>query len=277
MTELLSARIYELMVIIYAVAIVLYFMDYLYKNVRARRVAFWLVCIVWVVQTLFFIFFMVDMQRFPVLSLFEGIYFYAWLLITLSIGLHCIARVDMPVVFINGLAFVFMTIHLFAPEHKVSSSLLGTSVVSEMLFIHIAIAIISYAAFTVAFVFAVLYLILYKKLKEKKYSSIWSRLPSLTQTTNWISNSTLVGVPLLFISLILGLEWALLTVEGMEILDFKIIGSFFISCIYLVLLLLHRSGKLLGTTYAWCHLYAFLLVVLNFFLGNQLSNFHGWY
>ena len=277
MTELVSARLYELIVIIYAIAIVLYFIDYLYKNVRARRVAFWLVCIVWVVQTFFFIIFMNDVERFPILSLFEGIYFYAWLLVTMSIGLHCIARVDMPVVFINALGFVFMTIHLFAPVEKVETPLLGTSVVSEMLAIHIAIAIISYVAFTVAFVFALLYLILYRFLKEKKYSPMWARLPSLGQTTKWISNSTLVGVPLLFISLILGFEWALLTVEGMQFFDFKVIGSFVLSCIYLVLLLLHRSGKLLGTTYAWCHIYAFLLVVLNFFLGNRLSDFHGWY
>ena len=277
MTEIVSARLYELIVIIYAIAIVLYFIDYVYKNVRARRYAFWLVCIVWVVQTFFFILFMVDVERFPILSLFEGVYFYAWLLITMSIGLHCIARVDMPVVFINALGFVFMTIHLFAPVEKVEGTLLGTSVVSEMLAIHIAIAIISYVAFTVAFVFAVLYLILYRFLKEKKYSTMWARLPSLGLTTKWISNSTLVGVPLLFISLILGLEWALLTVEGMQLFDFKIIGSFVLSCIYLVLLLLHRSGKLSGKTYAWCHVYAFLLVVLNFFLGNRLSDFHGWY
>ena len=277
MTEILTAQLYELMVVVYAVAIVLYFIDYIYKNVQARRVAFWLVSIVWFVQTVYFIIFLFDVQRFPVLSLFEGIYFYAWLLISMSIVLHCIARVDMPVVFINGLAFAFMTIHLFAPADKVDSLLLGTSVVSEMLVIHIAIAIVSYVAFTVAFVFAILHLLLYKILKEKKYSTMWSRLPNLSQTTKWISNSTLVGVPLLFISLILGFEWALLTVEGVKVLDFKIIGSFFISCIYLILLLLHRSGKLLGTTYAWFHIYAYLLIVLNFFLGNKLSDFHGWY
>ena len=277
MTEIFSARLYELTVIVYAVAIVLYFIDYIYKNVKARRVAFWLVCIVWLIQTVFFILFMIDVQRFPVLSLFEGVYFYSWLLISMSIGLHCIARVDMPVVFINGLAFVFMTIHLFAPEDKVGELLLGTTLVSEMLVIHIAIAMFSYVAFAVAFVFAVLHLILYNLLKRKKYSAMWSRLPSLSQTTKWISNSTLVGVPLLIISLILGLEWALLTLEGLKIIDFKIISSFIISCIYLTLLLLHRSGKLLGTTHAWCHVYTFLLVVLNFFLGNKLSDFHGWY
>lgn len=277
MTDVFSARMYELIVIIYAIAIVLYFIDYIYKNVRARRYAFWLVSIVWVGQTIFFLLFMLEVDRFPILSLFEGIYFYSWLLVTMSIVLHCIAKVDMPVVFINALGFVFMTIHLFAPVDKVETPLLGTSVVSEMLAIHIAIAIISYVAFTVGFVFAVLYLILYRFLKEKKYSPMWARLPSLGQTTKWINNSTLIGIPLLLISLVLGLEWALLTVEDVRLFDVKIVSSFVLSCIYLMLLLFHRSGKLVGTTYAWCHVYTFLLIVLNFFVGNRFSGFHGWY
>lgn len=274
--EMMTERIYELVVILYAIGIVLYFIDYLYKNHKARRIAFWIVCIVWITQSIYIISFMIEMQRFPILSLFEGIYFYAWLLITLSIGLHCIARVDMPVFFINVLAFVFMTIHLFAPTDKNENPMVG-SLVSEMLMIHIGISIVSYVAFSLAFVFSILYLILYNILKQKKWSKSWTRLPSLAQTSRWVNNSTMVGVPLLLTSLLLGLEWALITLDGLQFLDVKIIGSFIITAIYFSLLLLNRSGKIVGTTYAWLHVYTFLLVVVNFFLGNRLSSFHFWY
>lgn len=269
------ARLYELMVILYAIGIVFYFIDYLYKYVKARRVAFWFVCIAWAMQSMFFILFIIETQRFPILSLFEGIYFYAWLLTTLSIVLHCIARVDMPVFFVNVLSFVFVTIHLFAPTEKVQPMV--DSLVSEMLVIHISFSIMSYAAFSLSFVFSILYLILYRILKQKKAHPLWSRLPSLQQTSSWMSNSMLVGVPLLFISLILGLEWALMTLDRLSIFDIKIIGSFIITVIYLSILLLHRSGKLTGTSYAWIQIYAYLLTVVNFFLGNKMSNFHLWY
>lgn len=275
MTELTMARFYELMVILYAIGIVFYFIDYLYKYVIARRIAFWFVSIVWLFQTIFIILFVIETQRFPILSLFEGIYFYAWLLTTLSIGLHCIARVDMPVFFINILGFVFVTIHLFAPVEKVQPVV--APLVSEMLVIHVSIAMVSYAAFSVSFVFSVLYLILYRILKQKKITSTWSRLPSLQQTSSWMNNSILVGVPLLLISLILGLEWALLSLDALSVFDVKIVGSFIITVIYFIILLLHRSGKLVGTTYAWVQVYAYLLTVINFFLGNKLSNFHLWY
>lgn len=274
MTGFAMARLYEIMVVLYGISIVFYFTDYLYKRLKARRIAFWLVSIVWVLQTIFMALLIIETKRFPILSLFEGVYFYAWLLTTLSIILHCIARVDLPVFFINVLGFIFMTIHLFAPS--TAAQPVVDSLISEMLFIHICFAIVSYVAFSLSFVFSVLYLILYRILKQKKFNNLWSRLPSLQQMSSWMSNSTLFGVPLLFISLILGLEWALVALDKVSVFDVKIVGSFIITIIYLVILLLHRSGRVVGTTYAWVQIYTFLLIVINFFLGSKLSNFHLW-
>ncbi|MBD8026844.1 cytochrome c biogenesis protein CcsA [Ureibacillus sp. Re31] len=275
MTQLAMARLYEIMVVLYAVGIVFYFIDFFYKRVKIRRIGFWLISVVWVLQTAFFLLYIIEIRRFPILSLTEGIYFYAWLLVTISIILHCIARVDLPVFFINVLGFIFVTIHLFAPnqvEHPLVESL-----ESEMVFIHISFAIISYAAFSLSFVFSVLYLILYRLLKEKKYTKLWSRLPSLHQMSRWMFYSVLIGVPIIFISLLLGLEWAFLKLEVLSIFDIKIVGSFIITVIYLIVLVLHHSGKLTGLNFAWAQIYTFLLVVINFFLGSKLSNFHFWY
>lgn len=89
--------------------------------------------------------------------------------------------------------------------------------------------------------------------------------------------SFFIGIPMLFISLILGFEWALLTLESLSIFDAKIIGSFIILILYCFILYVNRKSKLIGTTYAWVHIYAYLLVVVNFFLGSSLSRFHLWY
>lgn len=271
---ILTMRLYELMVVIYAVSLVFYFVDYLYKQPRARRIAFWLISIVWLLQTLYFVFYMFEMKRFPILSLAEGVFFYAWLLVTLSIVLHCIARVDLPVFFINVLGFIFVTIHSFT-QTTGTETVAGT-LISELLFIHICFAIVSYAAFTLSFVFSIFYIIVYRLLKKKKWSHLWSRLPSLQQTSNWMSASLLVGIPLLLVSLILGYGWALLTLEGFSIFDTKIFGSFILLIFYGIILYANRTGKITGTTYARIQIYAFLLVVVNFFLGSKLSNFHLW-
>lgn len=274
MVHVMTAGLYEFMVIVYAVSIILYIVDYLYKVPKAKRRAFWLVSFVWVAQTLFLANFIWETKRFPILSLYEGIFFYAWLLITISIALHCFARADLPVFFVNILGFVFMTIHTFAPNE---ANVVATSMVSEMLLIHIGFGIVAYAAFSISFVFAILYMLLYRVLKQKKFSTQWTRLPSLDTTTKWIHFSTLVGICLLGISLILGSEWALLTLEDVSVFDFKIIGSFILALMYSVILYANRTGRLVGTTYAWVHVYTYMFLILNFFLGNSLSNFHVWY
>lgn len=263
------------MIVLYAISLVFYFTDYFYKQVRARRIAFWLVSFVWVIQSTIIFLTIIEMKRFPILSLYEGILFYSWLLVTLSIFLHCIARVDLPVFIINILGFIFASIYTFMPKRATGA--VGETLISEMLFIHISFAILSYAAFTLAFVFSTLYLVLYRLLKKKKLTHLWSRLPSLQQTSNWINVSFFVGIPLLFISLILGFEWALLTLDSFFIFDAKIIGSFILLVLYCCILYVNRKGKLTGTNLAWVHIYAYLLVIVNFFLGSSLSQFHLWY
>lgn len=275
MADILMTRLYELMVVLYAVSLVLYFIDYFNKRPQLRRIAFWLVSIVWTIQTSYLILYMIEMKRFPVLALAEGILFYAWLLVTLSIVLHCIAKVDLPVLVIYSLGFIFVTIYTFMPKR--ASGMVSDSLVSEMLLIHIFFAIIAYAVFTLAFVFSILYLVLYRMLKKKKITHTWSRIPSLQQMSNWMSVTNYIGIPILLVSLVLGLEWAILRLESLSLYDPKIVGSFLLIVLYCGIIYANRRGKLTGTRYAWTQIYAYLLVVINFFLGSSLSNFHLWY
>ena len=97
MTDVVLMRLYEIMIVMYAISLVFYFVDYFLKRPHLRRMAFWLVSIVWALQSLYLILYIVETQRFPILSLYEGILFYSWLLVSLSIILHCIVRVDLPV------------------------------------------------------------------------------------------------------------------------------------------------------------------------------------
>ena len=124
-----------------------------------------------------------------------------------------------------------MTIHTFAPM-QIEQSPIGEALISELLFIHITFAILSYAAFAMSFVFAILYLLVYKILKKKKWSKQFGRLPSLTSNDNWHESVHLHGIPLLFVSLILGMQWAHVALDEWSFFDMKIIGSFILLAIY---------------------------------------------
>ncbi|MFS0575391.1 cytochrome c biogenesis protein CcsA [Sporosarcina sp. 179-K 3D1 HS] len=275
MADITMARLQELTVILYAVGLVFYFIDYLNKDKVAHRSAFWIVMAVYVLQSAYIVLTIIETKRFPVLSLVEGIYFYVWLLIALSIILHLFYKVGHAVFFLNVLAFTFMTIHTFAYDQQHQSPI-GEALISELLFIHITFAILSYAAFAMSFVFAILYLLVYKILKKKKWSKQFNRLPSLHQAIIGMKVSIYTGIPILLVSLILGVRWAWIALDDWTIFDMKILGSFFLIAVYGMVLYFNRSGRLTSNDFAWANIIAFLFVIVNFFLGSKLSQFHFW-
>ncbi|AZV63338.1 cytochrome C assembly family protein [Peribacillus frigoritolerans] len=273
--ELLMTRLHEATVLLYAISMLLYFIDFLNNNQKANRVAFWLLSIVWVLQTIFLFLYVLKTGRFPVLTIFEGLYFYAWVLISLSLIINRLLRVDFTVFFTNVLGFMVMAIHTFAPV-QIESQVLAQRLVSELLLIHITFAILSYGAFTLSFVFSVLYLIQYDLLKRKKWGKRLLRLGDLTKLEHMSYVLAVIGVPLLVVSLILGIQWAYIKVPGVSWLDMKIIGSFILLIAYSVFLYLKIRKQMYGRTLAFLNIGSFMIVLINFFLFGSLSTFHFW-
>ncbi|WP_407640141.1 cytochrome C assembly family protein [Bacillus massiliglaciei] len=268
-------RLHEATVLLYALSVLLYFIDFLHNNQRANKIAFWLLSIVWVLQTVFLVLYMFKTGRFPVLTIFEGLYFYAWVLVTLSLIINRLLRVDFTVFFTNVLGFMVMAIHTFAPV-QIESDVLAQQLVSELLLIHITIALLSYGAFSLAFVFSLLYLIQYDLLKQKKWGRRLLRLGDLSKLDQMSYIMTIIGVPLLVLSLILGIQWAYIKIPGIFWYDTKIIGSFVVLAAYSVYLYIRIRKQLYGKTLAYLNIASFMIVLINFFLFGSLSTFHFW-
>ncbi|WP_313801038.1 cytochrome c biogenesis protein [Cytobacillus sp.] len=276
MFEIYMTRLHEFTVVLYALCVLLYFVDFLTSNRKANRIAFWLLAFVWGLQTIFLILYMLKTGRFPVLTIFEGLYFYAWVLITLSLVINRLLRVDFIVFFTNVLGFMIMAIHTFAPI-QYESHVMAQQMISELLLIHITVAILSYGAFSLSFVFSVLYLIQYDLLKRKKWGTRLKRLADLSKLDKMSFVLNLIGVPMLIISLILGTTWAYIKVPDMIWYDSKVIGSFIVLAIYSIYLYLKVGKGLTGNKLALWNLASFLVVLINFFLFGKLSSFHFWY
>jgi HemX protein len=276
MFDVFMTRLHELTVVLYAFSVLLYFFDFLHHNRKANSIAFWLLAFVWILQTVFLGIYMIKTGRFPVLTIFEGLYFYAWILVTLSIVINHLLRVDFIVFFTNILGFTVMAIHTFAPM-QYDSHIMAKQLVSELLLIHITMAILSYGAFSLSFVFSTLYLLQYDLLKRKKWGTRLLRLADLDKLEKSSYILAVIGVPMLLLSLILGMQWAFLKVPGMPWYDMKVIGSFLLLTVYSTLLYLRSVKNLSGRKLAIWNSAAFLIVLINFFLFGQLSSFHLWY
>lgn len=276
MFDIYMTRLHELTVVLYALSVLLYFIDFLQHNRKVNKTAFWLLAFVWVLQTVFLFLYMMKTGRFPVLTIFEGLYFYAWILVTLSLGINRLMRVDFIVFFTNILGFIVMAIHTFAPM-QFEENVMGEQLVSELLLIHITIAILSYGAFSLSCVFSLLYLIQYDSLKRKKWGARLWRITDLTKLDHMTYVLNLIGVPMLILSLILGMQWAFIKLNGMPWYDIKIIGSFIVLTAYSLYLYLRLSKGLSSKSLALWNAASFLIVLINFFLFGQLSSFHFWY
>lgn len=269
-------RLHELTIILYALSVLLYFIDYLYSNQKANKVAFWLLAVVWVLQTIFLSLYVFETGRFPVLTIFEGLYFYTWILITFSLVLNRLSRIDFVIFFTNLVGFIVMVIHIFSPwQFKAVVS--ASQLISELLIIHITMAIFSYGALSISSLFSLLYIIQYNLLKKRKWEKKLWRIADLSRLEFMSSLLIGIGVPLLLISLILGLEWAFITIPHVKWYDAKIIGSFFVLISYSIYLFLRFRKGYQGKSLALWNVASFLIILINFFLFGKLSSFHIWY
>lgn len=276
MLNLQIGWIYDLTIILYACSVLGYFIDFLQNNRKANKIAFWLLAIVWVLQTISFTARMIETGRFPILTIVEGLYFYTWVLVTFSLIINKIFRIDFLVFFTNILGFIIMTIHLFAPvEYK--SAILAERLISELLFIHITIAILSYGAFSLSAIFSIMYLLQYKMIKKKQWSKRLRRLGDLTRLDRLSYSLNMSGAPMLLISLILGVIWAYITIDSFKWYDAKVVGSFIVFLSYSAYLYIRVAKGIQGKTIAFWNLAAFLILLINFFLFGSLSRFHFWY
>ncbi|AHL72315.1 cytochrome c biogenesis protein CcsA [Bacillus altitudinis MN12] len=273
MMESIVARLGEATILIYALSVLFYFIDFLQHNRKAGKMAFWLLSIVWLLQTVYMFYIMMETDRFPVLNVAEGLYFYTWVLVTLSLVLTKVLRVEFIVFFTNVIGFSMMAIHTFTPSDLHSAELTG-KLTSELLVIHITMAILSYGAFSLSFAFSLLYLFQYRLLKKKKWGKWLLRIEDLSKLDHMAYVLNIIGVPMLLLSLILGIIWAYISYDTLYWTDAKVLGSFIMLFLYGFYLYIRLVRNMQGKIVARWNVASFLVLMINYFLLGSLSTFH---
>ncbi|MCM2989116.1 cytochrome c biogenesis protein [Bacillus safensis] len=273
MMESIVARLNEATILIYALSVLFYFIDFLQHNRKAGKMAFWLLSIVWLLQTVYMFYIMMETDRFPVLNVAEGLYFYTWVLVTLSLVLTKVLCVEFIVFFTNVIGFSMMAIHTFTPSDLHSAELTG-KLTSELLVIHITMAILSYGAFSLSFAFSLLYLFQYRLLKKKKWGKWLLRIEDLSKLDHMAYVLNIIGVPMLLLSLILGIIWAYISYDTLYWTDAKVLGSFIMLFLYGFYLYIRLVRNMQGKIVAFWNVASFLVLMINYFLLGSLSTFH---
>ncbi|MDF2723694.1 MAG: cytochrome assembly protein [Paenibacillus sp.] len=267
--------IYDLIMYIYALSLLFSFSDLATKNRSAKRMGTGLLAFVWLLQTLFILHRVVEYRYLPVLTMFEALFFYCWMLVTVSIMMNLFLRLDLLVFLLNVAGFLIVALNIFS-DPSVTPISEQWEAKDELLFIHITLAIGSYAAFLIAALLSGMYMFIHRKLKGKQWSAVMTRFPSLDKIEGYTYRAVLVGVPLLIASTALGAAKVLLEGEWRQLADPKVLSSMLCVAAYAFYLLQRMSGKQPGYRLAVWNLSAFAVIVVNFSMFNVFSKFHHW-
>lgn len=265
--------LYEIIIIIFSISLIGYFIDFIKSNPRVNKVSFWLLSIVWLIQTIILFNQAFIVKKFPILTLNDGLFFYAWLLILFSLIINRLFAIHFIIFFANVFSFfiLLLSISLNAQQGVYAY---GAQLVHEILIIHITLTILSYGFFTISFLLAFMYLLQYQLLKRKRGVQWMWRFGDLPKLDSFSFLLVTIGVPLLLIGIIFGVVWAYVSNAEFYWFDLKTIGSILVLVVYIMYLLLRVTKGYRGKPISLYNVAAFLVLLVNFFLFGNLSNFH---
>ncbi|MFF2910880.1 cytochrome c biogenesis protein CcsA [Paenibacillus sp. NPDC057934] len=266
--------IYDAALLVYALSLLFVFSDCLRRSPSEKRLGTGLLVVVGLLQLTGLGIRFSEEGGLPIFTPYDFLFWFSFSIVLTSLGVALTRRSEFTILLLSVAGFsVFLLnrVWLTAEDHTLQS----WSAVHGWLAVHIILANLSFAALTLGTAFAIMYLFLHTRLKNKKWSDRIRRLPSLEVLDKYTYYSVLAGTPLLVFSLIMaGLS---IVVEGRLLLfqDLKVLTTLIGLGIYIAYLILKRSGQNSGVLMARWAISGYGFIILNFLL-NSLSNFHRW-
>jgi len=197
--------LFNLTMLVYLLATVLYLVAMIGKRPPAGRIARWVLVAGVLLHAGSFAVRHSSAGGTPVTSLHESLSFFAWCLILLFLLLDLRFRLSVMGAFASPLALLLMIGSALSPDVIVP---LDPMLKTWLFPVHIAFAFLGNAAFALAFGAGVMYLIQDRMLKSKRFTGIYQLLPSL-DTLDKVNNTCLsFGFPLMTLGIISGAVWA---------------------------------------------------------------------
>ncbi|WP_405157255.1 cytochrome c biogenesis protein CcsA [Paenibacillus sp. FSL K6-0108] len=270
----LAEQIYEALIYMYALSLLFYFSDCIRRNAGAKRTGTGFLVIVWALQVFHVILRMLTERHFPIYTTFDFLFIFSFSIVLVSLVMTRIQRSEFVILLLNVVGF-FVTVlnRLWFTAGEIS--LHNWQTVHGLLIMHITLANLGFAALTVGAVFAMLYLFLHRKLKNKKWNDTVRRLPSLEVIGKYMDGATLIGTPLLGVSIMLAVLSIVAETRWGLLLDLKVIATGLAIAIYVGYFVFKRRKQFSTVIMARWTLIGYAFVIISF-LSNAYSAFHRW-
>ncbi len=147
----------------------------------------------------------IEAGRTPATSLHESLTLYAWLTVALYIVLLYRYRITVLGAFVAPFAFLLLVTASLLPKEIVP---LAPALESYWLPVHVILAFLGNAFFTLACIFGIMYLIQDRYLKKRRIKGLYFILPSVEILDELNYRCLTYGFPLLTLAIITGAIWS---------------------------------------------------------------------
>jgi HemX protein len=261
---------YDLLTVLYAPSMVLFYVDAVAPKRNVNRLAVFLLFCVFLCETVILLSRLHALGHMPVYSRFDALLLISWLILLIALVVDAFFRVDLFLFFANVPGFAIVLFDSFAGQ----AGLPYAAHERDLLLFHIGLAILAYVLFSISFVLSVMYLLQETILRKKLWNTWFLRLPSLERLDRFALRSVMVGLPLLILSGILGTIWGSLVWHEFLLFDPKPIGTLVLWLMYGLYLGIRMKSGWGGTSLAWYNLFCFGGVIVNFWVIGDFSVFH---
>ncbi len=175
-------------------------------------------------------------------------------------------------VFILFFSLIFQTKSaLFSVDKFQVSSVLNNYPLAS----HVISAILGLTGMSIAFAYSLMYFLLFKNIKNNKFSTIFNRLPNLEILEKLSFYSMTIGVVLLTVAIIIGFTWLPSAFDNFSYFDPKILSTMITWLVYSVLIVLKLSDAISGRRFSFYSMISFgVSITLIIISGMIKSSFH---
>ncbi len=201
----LTYLLFQAVILIAFVATATYVVYFISQNKEIRNVARIIMVVSGILQTLYIILRFVLAGHTPITSHHEAVFFFAWATTWAYLSFRWRHTVKNFGTFVSALIFSLIVISSFS-EKNIDPLL--PALQSAWLPVHGGVSLIAYGFLSLAFCGGLMYLLLERELKRKKFGYFFPRFPSLDSLDQLNNHCLSVGFIFLTIGIVTGSIWA---------------------------------------------------------------------
>lgn len=202
---MINPMFFKITLVFYFAATACYLIDVIARRDQAGKAARWLLIGGFALHCANLVARFFEVGVTPVTNLHESLSFFAWTLVGTYFLFDLRYRLTVLGAFVSPLALVLMIASSAVPSAVIE---INPVLQSWWFPVHVTLAFLGNAVFTVAFIAGIMYLLQERMLKSKKFSALFYRLPSLETLDNINYRCLTFGFPLMTMGIISGAVWA---------------------------------------------------------------------